>query len=282
MKVKLIADSTCNCPEAYRQLLDIDIVPVYVIFGKESYKDYEEMSIDAFHRRLAASNKMPTSSQPTPNDFAQAYAKARDEGYSDAIVVTVTAKASGTFSAAKSATDMVKGIDVHVVDSGAASLMMGWMLEEAKQVLDGGGSVEDALAAMERIKANSAIIFAVTDIRHLAYSGRTKGSERATQAAVKLRPIVSIQDGIPQALGQERTNKAALGKVLALISSKKGTHTWKRLAIVHAGIPDDAAAWAEEAKAALGYDDSVEVVDFGPGLTVHFGPGMLGVTGCWQ
>jgi len=281
MKVKLIADSTCNCPEYFRQKVGIEIVPVYVIFGNESYKDYIEMSVDEFHRRLATSEKMPTSSQPTPSDFARAYEKARDEGYSDVIVVTVTAKASGTFSAAKSATDMVDGINVHVVDSGAASIMMGWLLEEAKRVLDDGGSIEDALTAMEQIKANSAVIFAVTDIRHLAYSGRTKGHERATQAAVKIRPIVSIEDGIPQAVGQERTNKAALEKVLALASAKKGAHSWRKLAIVHAGIPDDAAAWAEKAKATLGYDGPVDVVDFGPGLTVHFGPGMLGVTGCW-
>ncbi len=281
MKVKLIADSTSNCPDNIRMETGIELVPVYVIFGHESYKDYEEMSIDEFHRRLATAQEMPTSSQPTPTDFAQAYERAHDEGYSDIIVLTVTAKASGTFSSAKMAAEMVKGINVHPVDSGTTSIMMCWMLQEASKVLSAGGSIEEAIAAIEQVKANSIIIFAVTDIRHLAYSGRTKGYKRAVKAAVKVKPIVSIKDGVPQAVGQERTNKAALEELLAMATQAKGDHTWQRLAVVHAGIPDDAAKWSDQAKAVLGYNGPMEIVDFGPALTVHFGPGMLGVTGYW-
>ncbi len=281
MKVKLITDSTCNCPEKFRQDLDIDVVPLYVVFGDKSYKDYVEMSVEAFHRRLAATSEMPTTSQPTPEDFAHVYEKARAEGYSDAIVVTVGGKISGTFASARTAAERTEGIGVHVVDSNNISLLMGWMLEQARQVLADGGSIDDAIAAIERIKANNINVFAVTDMRHVAHSGRIQGYERAAQSTVKIRPIIRMTDGVPKVIDQGRTNRAALEKVFSIALAEKGDCAWKRIAVVHAGIPDQAAQWVETAKRALGYNGPVEVIDFGPVVTVHVGPGMLGVTGYW-
>lgn len=284
-KIAFVTDTTCNLPDELAQDLDVTIVPVYVIFGDESYKDYVEMSPADFYSRLAeyraAGLGMPTTSQPTPEDFRVAYTELADQGYTDAISIHVTAKSSGTCQSAELAQAMVEGFNVHVVDSASTSMHMGFMLMEAIQAVKDGGGVEAALAAIEQVKANSCLVFGVTDLAHLASSGRTEGHEKATESALAVKPLVSVVDGVPKALGTERTSSALLHKVLEYAQEKKGAAPIKRLAVVYGNIPVEAESWAGEAAEALGYSGDPYLVDFGPALAVHFGPGLLGVAAQW-
>ncbi len=285
-RIAFVTDTTCNLPDDLRDRYGIRVVPVYVIFGEESFKDYVEMPPEEFYRRLgeyrAKTGKMPTTSQPTPEDFRATYADLAAQGYTDVISIHVTAKSSGTCQSAELARSMVEGINVHVVDSATTSMHMGFMLLEAIQVVEAGGGVDEALAAIDRVKAHSCIHFTVTDVEHLAASGRTEGAEKATEAAISVKPVVSVVDGVPKALAAERTQKAALRKVLDMTRERIGDGRVKRMAVVHGNIPEKAAVWAEDAKAALGFEGDLYVVDFGPALAVHFGPGLLGLTVQWE
>ena len=281
-RVRLMTDTTSNMPPAWAERYGITVVPVYVIFGEESFKDYVELPPEAFYRRLAEASEMPKTSQPTPADFAQAYEAAKAAGADTVIGVYVTAKASGTCTSAQMAADMVEGLTVHVVDSATTSLPMSWMLVEAAKALEAGGTVEDALAAIEQVKANNALVFTVTEVEHLAHSGRTVGAERVTQGPVKMKPVVSIEDGVPKAVATARTQKAALNKVIDLVRERLGGRRLKGLGVVHGNIPDQAQAFAQQVKDAFGYEGEVVVVDFGPALAVHFGPGLLGIAAYWE
>lgn len=280
--VQLMTDTTCNMPREWAERYRIKIVPVYVIFGDQSFKDYVEMPPEEFYRRLAEAKEMPKTSQPTPADFAQAYQEAKEAGADTVIGVYVTAKASGTCTSAQMAAEMVDGLTVHVVDSGTTSLPMSWMLVEAAKVLEAGGTVQDALDAIEQVKANNALIFTVTEVEHLAHSGRTVGAERVTQAPVKMKPIVSVEDGLPKAIATARTQKAALQQVIDLVGQRIGGRRLKGLGVVNGNIPEQAQAFAEEVKKTFGYEGEVVVVDFGPALAVHFGPGLLGIAAYWE
>lgn len=281
-KVALMTDTTCNMPRQWVERYGITVVPVYVIFGEQSYKDYVEMPPEEFYRRLAEAKEMPKTSQPTPADFAEAYRRVKEAGAEEVIGVYVTAKSSGTCTSAQMAAEMVEGLKVHVVDSATTSLPMSWMLVEAAKVLEAGGSTEEALAAIERVKAHNALIFTVTEVKHLAASGRTAGAERATQAQVKVKPIVSVEDGIPKAIATERTQRAALARVIDLVKERVGNHKLKALGVVNGNIPDRAQEYARQVREAFGFDGEVTVVDFGPALAVHFGPGLLGVAAWWE
>jgi len=286
-RIAFVTDTTCNLPEDLIQKHKITVVPVYVLFGDESYKDYEEMPPPEFYRRLnefkAAGKGMPTTSQPTPEDFRLTYSSLAQQGYTDVISIHVTAKSSGTYQSAELATTMMTdNIKVHVVDSTSTSMHMGFMLLEAIRVATQGGSVEDALAAIEQVKANSCLVFTVTDMEILAASGRTEGHEKATESVVSVKPVISVLDGVPKAIGTERTQRAALQKVLQFARQQMGTAKPKRLAIVNGGIAEKAGEWALDAASALSFDGEPYVVDFGPGLAVHFGPGLLGVAVEWE
>jgi DegV family protein with EDD domain len=173
-------------------------------------------------------------------------------------------------------------VAVHVVDSASTSMHMGFMLLEAIETASQGGSLPEALAAIERVKSSSCMHFTVTDVEHLAASGRTVGHEKATESAVSVKPVVSIAGGVPKAVGTERTQRAALQKVLDLARQDMGSAHPKRMAVVNSNISEKAASWAAEAASALGFEGRPYVVDFGPALAVHFGPGLLGVALQWE
>ena len=285
-RIAFVTDSTCNMPDAILEEHHITVVPVYVMFGEDSYKDYVEMPPVEFYRRLvefkAAGKGMPTTSQPTPEDFRVVYSDLAGQGYTDIISIHVTAKSSGTCQSAQLAADMIDGATVHVVDSATTSMQMGFMLLDAIRAAAMGGGAAEALAAIEQVKAHSCLYFTVADVEHLAASGRTEGHEKATESAVTVRPIVAVLEGVPKALGAERTQRAALQKVLDMTRERIGAGRAKRLAIVNGNIPDKAAEWAHDAGRALGFDGQPFVVDFGPALAVHFGPGLLGVAVQWE
>ena len=286
-RVAFVTDTTCNLPDDLRERYNIQVVPVYVMFGEKSYKDYEELPPAEFYRRLieyrAAGKGMPTTSQPTPEDFRRTYSALAGQGYTDILSIHVTAKSSGTYQSAELARSMLtEPVNVSVVDSGSTSMHMGFMLLEAIQAVEQGGGIEAALAAIDQVKSHSCIHFTVTDLEMLGASGRTEGHEKATEAALSVKPVISVIDGIPKALGTERTSRAALQKVLELTQERAASAQVKRLAIVHTNIPDKAATWATEAATVLNFDEQPYVVDFGPALAVHFGPGLLGVTVRWE
>jgi len=284
-KIAFVTDSTCNFPPALAKKHQVTVTPIYVMFGEDAYKDETEISISEFHKRLAerkaAGQSMPTTSQPTPADFKAVYEKLAAEGYTDVISIHVTAKSSGTCQSAQMASAETEGITVHVVDSATTSMHMGYMLLAAIDAVNVGGGVTEALAAIENVKTHSAMVFTVVDMDILAASGRTEGHQEATEAEISVKPIIAITDGVPKAVGKERTQQAALRSVLDIIKSQVGDNAIKNMTVVHANIPEKAGNWASKAAESLGFNGNPDVVDFGPGLAVHFGPGMLGVTVEW-
>lgn len=285
-KIAFVTDTTCNMPEDLIQEHNIHVVPIYVVFGDESFKDYVEMSPKRFYRKLleykALGKGMPTSSQPTPEDFRNCYQDLANAGYTDVISIHVTAKSSGTCQSAELGKSMVEGIQVHVVDSTSASMQMGFMLLAGIQSVANGGGVEEALAAIEQVRAKSCLIFTVTDLEHLTSSGRTEDHEKATEAAISMKPVVAITDGVPKAVDVQRTQHSALDKVLSLVRERMGDSSLKNLAIVNGNVEVKAKLWADDACKYLGFDGKPYIVDFGPALAVHFGPGLLGVAAEWN
>jgi DegV family protein with EDD domain len=280
-EVRFVTDSTANLPEDYRRDHKVTLVPVYVIFGDQSFKDYEEISVAEFYRRMAdvkaKGGEMPKTSQPSPNDFVVAYQRLIREGAKHIISVHVTAKSSGTVNSAGIARGMVEGAEIHVIDSGTTTMLIGYMIDEAQQVLTRGGDVNAALAAIEHVKANSSLYFTVTELEYLEASGRTFGREQATEAEIKIKPVIGVLDGVPKVVSPERTQRAAIDKVVELTRKAMAGKKIKGMAVVHGNALDRAEALCARAPADLGYAGKVYVTDFGPALGVHFGQGLLGL-----
>ncbi|MGB8646851.1 MAG: DegV family protein [Anaerolineae bacterium] len=281
-QIALVTDTTVNMTEDLLKRYGITMVPVHVIFDGVSYKEIVDMPIAEFYRRLieikAAGGALPTSSQPSPGELAEAYLALAAQGATDIISIHVSAVSSGTCNSAMLAREMVQDkVRVHVVDSASTSMHMGYMLIEAHQVIQRQGTVEEALAAIDRVKAHSGIFFTVTELDHLEASGRTTGTGKVLEASIKVRPVIGLVAGKPTVLSPERTQRAAIDKVIELIRERLKGCTIKGVTVVHGNSPLVAEVLKARAPQELGYAGEVLIADFGAGLGVHFGPGLLGL-----
>lgn len=154
---------------------------------------------------------------------------------------------------------------------------MSYMLIEAGEAMRRGGGVQDALAAVERVKANSCTYFTVTEVEHIEASGRVEGADQAAEAEIKVRPVIGIFDGQTKVVSPERTQRAATEKVIELTRSRLQGLKLKGVAVVHTNARDRAEALKARVPGELGYKGEVFVVDFGPVLAVHVGPGVVGL-----
>ncbi len=275
--IRFVTDSTANLPAEFAKQYNVKIVPVYVLFGEQSFRDYVEMPPAEFYARLAAvkakGGAMPTSSQPSPADFVNVYNELIQEGAKYIISIHVTAKSSGTVNSATLAKSMVSGAEIHVVDSATTTMLIGYMIAEAAKARH----VDEALAAIERVKANACLYFTVTEVDHLEASGRTSGSDQVAAAEIKIRPVIGVVDGVPKVVSPERAQRAAIDKVIALTITAMAGKTIQGVTVVHGNALDRAEALEARVPTELGYTGRIYVVDFGPGLAVHFGPGLLGL-----
>jgi DegV family protein with EDD domain len=280
--IALVTDSTANLPDELVKRYNVTVVPLYVRFGDTALKDYVELPPAGFYKRLAevkaAGGDLPKTSQPTPTDFEDAYKAIARGGAKDIVSVHVAAKMSGTLNSAQIAGEQVsQQAHVHVVDSMTISMQMGYMLIEAAEAIQRGGGVPDALAAVEKVKANSGTFFTVTEVEHIEASGRVEGAAKVAEAEITVRPVIGVIEGQAKVLSPERTQRAAIEKVIELTRNRFQGLKLKGVTVVHTNAPDRAEALKARVPAELGYQGQILTVDMGPVLAVHVGPGVVGL-----
>lgn len=280
--IALVTDSTANLPDELVQRHNITVIPLYIILGGKTYKDYVEIPPAEFYKRLAelkaAGGEIPKTSQPSPTDFERVYSALARAGAKEIVSVHVSSKMSGTLNSAQIAADMVaKDAKVHVVDSTTVSMQMGFMVIEAAGAVQRGGGVQQALDAIEKVKSNSCTYFTATELEHLEASGRIGGADKVAEAEIKVRPVIGIQDGKAGVVSPERTQRAALDKVVELVCKRLEGKQIKGVSVVHTDALDRAEAFKSRIPSEIGYQGEVVVTDFGPALAVHVGPGMVGL-----
>ncbi|MGE5141197.1 MAG: DegV family protein [Rudaea sp.] len=280
--IALVTDSTANLPDELVKRYNVTVIPLYVVFGKESFRDYVEMRPAEFYERLAAvkaaGGDLPKTSQPTPADFEKVYRDLVAGGAQDIISIHVAAKMSGTLNSAQLAADLLGDqVRVHIVDSTTISMQMSYMLIEAAEAIRRGGGVPEALEAIEKVKANSSTYFTVTQVEHIEASGRVEGAQKVAESEISVRPVIGIFEGQAKVVSPERSQRAALEKVIELTRTRMQGLKLKGVAVLHTNAADRAEALKARVPAELGYDGQVIVADFGPVLTVHVGPGVVGL-----
>jgi len=280
--IAFVTDSTANLPDEWVQRYAVTIVPLYVLFGDRARKDYVELPPAEFYRELAAvkaaGGALPRTSQPTPLDFEGTYSALARGGAKDIISIHAAAKMSGTLNSAQIAGDVLgKQTCVHVVDSTTISMQLSYMLVEAAETIRRGGSVQAALDAVAKVKANSCTFFTVTEVEHIEASGRVEGADKVAEAEIKVRPVIGIFEGQAKVVSPERTQRAAIEKVIELTRNRLQGLKLKGVTVVHTNALDRAEVLKARVPAELGYEGEVRVADMGPVLAVHVGPGVVGL-----
>jgi DegV family protein with EDD domain len=271
----IVVDSTADFPDGPRRFANWRVVPLYVRFGDESFRDYEELSPSEFYERLRRAPASPTTSQPTPADFLRAYEELA--GYARILSLHLPEKLSGTVeSARRAAEDLGDGRRVRPIDSGTISAGLAMLALAVQRRLEDGTTDEEIDRLVERFRREGRVIWTVETLEYLAKGGRIGKAAAMAGTLLNIKPILGIEDGEVVPLKRVRgAHKAFLEFAEAFETGTRATPTL-RVGIAHADAPERLAALRDLA-ARVRPQAVVEVeAMLGAVVGTHAGPGAVG------
>lgn len=274
MRIQVITDSSTNVPDAYLARLGIVELPALVNFGAESFLNKVELSAEEFYRRLAAAEKLPTTAQPSPKQFAAAYEQAAAAGMEEAIVVVVSGKMSGTLNSAVVAAENAP-LKVHMWDSLNAAMGAGWQAIAAAEMAQAGRDSAAILAELAAIRARMSTYTTPATLRNLMASGRAPRLKGSIGELLDIKPVLAMVDGTLDPVGQARGRRKALAVVVDRTVEAVGDRP-ARVAVAHANALEEAERLAETVRGRLNVAELV-ITELGPVLATLAGPGIMAV-----
>jgi fatty acid kinase fatty acid binding subunit len=270
----IVLDSTADFPDGPSRFPNWRVVPLYVRFGDESFRDYEELSPHEFYERLRRASVSPTTSQPTPGDFLAAYEELG--GYERILSLHLPQKLSGTVESARRAGEELGGGRARAIDSGTVSAGLAMLALAVQRRLDRGTTDEEVDELVARFQRESGIVWTVETLEFLAKGGRIGKAAAWAGTLLNIKPILAIEDG--EVVPRKRVrgaHKAFLEFVRAFEEDSRDTPTLK-VGIAHAEAPDRLSALRDMA-ARVRPQAEVEVETMlGAVVGTHAGPGAVG------
>jgi DegV family protein with EDD domain len=248
----------------------VNVVPLSVRFGEESFLDGVELSPGEFLQRLQSIAELPKTSQPAVSAFEAVFRRLVDEG-NDVICVTISARLSGTHNAARLAAEAVDPQRIRVVDSGSTAMSQGLVVLETADCAQHGADLDRVRAVAIDTASRSNLLAALETLDYVHKGGRIGKAAHLVGSMLAIKPIVTVRDGEVHPVERTRTWRKALTRVVELTEA---FGPLDRLIIGHAGNPSDAA----ELKNRLGHlvrPDRLLIAEAGPVLITYAGPGAV-------
>ncbi|KAF0110301.1 MAG: DegV family protein [Chloroflexi bacterium] len=275
-KIHVITDTDSNLPAELANKYNIRQVPITIQFGEESYADNIDIQNPVLFDKIDRLGKLPTTAAPSPAAFSSAFKTAFDEGAESIICICVSSKISRTHESALVAVDEFPGKKITVVDSEFLSLGQGFMAITAAEALAAGATHDEAVAAAKSLISRMCLYGSLSTLKYLALGGRVTNLAASMANMLNIRPILTIRDGKLDLLEKVRTRKAAMDRLVELIVNAVNGKPIERVCILHVLNLEDAAILEKHLRDKLKMPEEVLVVDFGPGLSVHTGAGLVG------
>ena len=277
--VAIVSDTTCYLPSELVERHGIQLVSLYVNWEDASEREADMPNFDAFYDRLRQADRLPTTSQPSIGDFIATYEPLVDQGL-DVVSVHISGGISGTVESARQAKEQLaasKGVDrVTVVDSETACGGMGFTVLAGAHVAQAGGSAEEVVERVRTTREHLKMWFAVDTLEYLRRGGRIGAASAWLGSALKIKPILTLEQQITP-IERVRTGGKALRRLVEYMEQRHtdGADAW---VVQHIQAPDQAATLVADVQKVMG-GPPLFVSEVGPVLGTHVGPGLLGVGG---
>ena len=269
----IVVDSTADFPEASQRFPNWRVVPLYVRFGDETFRDYVELGPAEFYERLRAAPETPSTSQPTPGDFLAAYEELA--AYDRILSLHIAGKLSGTLESARTAGREV-GDKVRAIDSESASAAIAMLGLGIQRRLEQGTTDEEVDALVERYRRDAGLLFTVDTFEYLVRGGRVGRARGWAGELLHIRPILSIREGEVLPVKRVRGNRKAFHEFESAFESSTSDAPSLRVGVAHAEAPEKAEALRKMVRATRPSADVEIVTTLGPVVGAHAGPGTVG------
>jgi len=270
----IVLDSTADFPDAAQRFPNWRVVPLYVNFGTDSFRDGVDLTGDQFYERLRSSPELPTTSQPTPSDFLATYTEL--SGYDRILSLHLAANLSGTFQSAGIAAAELGDGRVRTIDTETASAGISLLALAIQRRLDAGTTDDEVDELVERYKAEHGLLFTVDTLEFLARGGRIGRAKAFAGELLHVKPILSIRHGEVVPIKRVRGARKAFQEFVDALESETKDVPELRVGIAHASAPDRAVE-LEKMLRDLRPQAQIDIETMlGAVLGAHAGPGTVG------
>jgi DegV family protein with EDD domain len=271
MNIGIVTDSTCDLPAEIVSQYKITVVPLHINIGDKTFLDGIDLSREEFYAQLPGYNPAPKTAAPSPEIFQQAYDRLADEGMQAILSIHISESLSATVNSARIAAKQFTRIPVTVLDSSQLSLGLGFIVEKAAQMAELGHKMEDILSNLRELMKRTYVFASIKTLEYLRRSGRMHFALARFGELFQIKPLLHMNQGNPIPY-RARTQRKATARLLEWVAEYA---PFERLAIVHAGVPQEAKAMLEKIRDFLPNND-VPIVQITPVLGAHLGIGALG------
>ena len=270
----IVVDSTADFPEGPQRFPNWRVVPLYVRFGDESYRDYVELEPEAFYARLRSPAETPSTSQPTPGDFLAAYEELA--GYERILSLHIAGKLSGTIESARSAARLLDSDRVRTIDSESASAAIAMLGLAIQRRLEHGTSDDEVDELVARYRREAGLLFTVETLEYLARGGRIGRARGWAAELLNIKPILSIKEGEVLPVKRVRGSRKAFLEFASAFEAGTRDVPTLRVGIAHAAAPERAEALRKMVRHTRPAAEVELVTTLGPVVGTHAGPGTVG------
>ena len=270
----IVVDSTADFPDAHERYPNWRVVPLYVNFGTESFRDGVDLSAHEFYERLRTAPELPTTSQPTPADFLATYEELG--GYERILSLHIASKLSGTFQSAGTAAEMLGDGRVRTIDSNTVSLALAMLGLAIQRRLERGTSDEEIDALVERYSRDLGLLFTVDTLEFLARGGRIGRAKAFAGQLMNVKPILSIRDAEVVPVKRVRGNRKAFQEFVDTLDAQTRDEPGLRVGIAHADAPERMEEIAKMVRDRRPQATIEMQSNLGAVVGTHAGPGTVG------
>jgi DegV family protein with EDD domain len=275
-KIKIISDSTCDLSQDLINKHDIEIIPLYVNFGEETYLDGVDLTVSQMYDLVSKKNILPKTAAPSPGAFVDAFKKYLDKGY-EIIYMGIGSKFSATFSSANVAKQTLESDDIYLVDSLNLSSGTGLLILKAAKFIEEGLSAKEIKERLEVIVPKVRSQFVINTLEYLYKGGRLNALSAFVGGMLRIKPIIKVREGL-MAVGKKGrgTMKNAIDLMLKELFQEKDSIDHDFMMITHS-LADESSAYIKEQ-----LKNKVEVKNLydtkaGCVISSHCGKGTIGV-----
>jgi DegV family protein with EDD domain len=255
----------------------IYLVPINIHFNGECLESCVDIDDAELGARVEQSQRLPTTSAPTPGKFVETYQQAFEDGADEVLCFCVSSEISATYSIAETARQGLPDQPITVVDTRNISMGQGFMVLEAAKAIRAGASRDEAIAAAQAIYPRTHTYAALATLKYLAMSGRVGRLAAGMANLLNIRPILTSQDGKLEMLEKVRTRRKAWQRLIERITQSVDGCDLEQLAFIHVDALEEAQQLEQQLRGAVACPDDVIVAEFTPGLAVHTGAGLVGI-----
>jgi DegV family protein with EDD domain len=272
-RVRVVTDSAGDLTPPLAEEQGITIVPLSIRFGSEEFVDGATLSPAEFWSRCKSSDILPETSAPSPGAFQEAFLGAAGEGYEGVVCINLSGALSATYQSARTAADAVSDrVPVRVIDSRSVTMGQGLMALAAAESAAGGASLDEVAATVHGLVERTQVFGAIDTLEHLEKGGRIGGARALLGSLLSIKPVVHVVDGVVEEESKQRTRSRQLRYLADKIL---GFGNLERVAVCNGAANDLDDLLELLAKVDAKYP--LEVVNLGPVVGTHTGPGTIGV-----